>query len=159
MLLGEVDHDRKVFLSPSRDRFIKNKKNIETAFAEVRSRHPEAVLDTKVVSREGLIEKIRKAHAVVVASVSEVSPNMVLDAMQYCVPVIVTRDTGIADRIRGSAIFVDPSSVSDIAKAAETLLDPAAYRARVQAILGREFTHSWNEIAQEFLDLYSKIQK
>jgi hypothetical protein len=155
----QPDSGHKVFLSPSRDRFIKNKSNLEAAFADVKSRHPEAVLDDKVVSHEVLLEKIRKARAVIVASISEVSPNLVLDALQHCVPVIVTRDTGIAERIADSTIFVDPSSVSDIAQAIESLLDPAAYEVRVRAIAARTFTHSWNEIAQEFLDVYVKIQK
>jgi hypothetical protein len=147
----------KIFLSPSRDRFIKNKKTLEAVFKDLAVTHSNIVLDTNIVSREVLREKISKAYAVIVPSISEVSPNLVLDALAYGVPAIVTRDTGIADRIKDMVVFVDPLSSDDIAHGVETLLDSAVYDARSQAIMSHTFTHSWNEIVQEFVDLFSKL--
>ncbi len=147
----------KIFLSPSRDRFIKNKKTLEMVFKHVSAKYSHVMLDTSIVSREMLREKIAKSYAIIVSSISEVSPNLVLDGLAYGVPGVVTRDTGIADRIKDMVVFVDPLSHDDIARGVESLLDPAVYDACVQAIMSHTFTHSWNEIAQEFIDLYEKF--
>ncbi len=147
----------KVFLSPSRDRKIKNKKNVEEAFKKVQEKFSDIVLDTRVVSHEVLMEKMQHAYAVVVASLSEVSPNLVLDSIKYGVPVVVTQDTGIRDRLRDLAIFVDPRSVLDIAQGIESLLNTSVYDAYAHKIQQNTYTHSWNEIAQEFIDFYLYI--
>ncbi len=146
----------KIFLSPSRDRFIKNKALLAAAFSDVAARHKDIVLDTDIVSREVLREKVNKSYAVVAASVSEVSPNLVLDALAAGVPAIVTQDTGITDRIHGMVVFVDPRRTEDIARGIEQILDPAVYASCREAIMSSTYTHSWNEIVQEFIDILRK---
>ena len=152
-----VTSPEKVFLSPSRDRFIKNKKNLEEAFARIASHYKDIVLDTKVVAHEVLMEKIPKAYAVIVPSLSEVSPNLAVDALQHSVPIIVTKDTGIADRLKDMAMFIDPLSVESIQNGIESLLNTETYDSYRHKIMQSKFTHSWNEIAQEFLDLYKTL--
>lgn len=147
----------KIFLSPSRDREIKNKANLEKAWSSILVKHPEVLLDTKIVSHEVLEEKIASSYAVIVPSLSEVSPNLLLDALSYGVPAIVTEDTGIKDRVRDMVVFVDPRSVESIAQGIELMLDPAIRKKCEEAISSRKFVHSWNEIAQEFIDVYGKI--
>ena len=83
---------------------------------------------------------------------------MVMDALQYCVPVIVTKDTGISDRLRDIAVFVNPLSVDSIEKGIETLLNSEIYEGYRNKIKENKYSHSWNEIAQEFLDVYEKIK-
>ncbi len=144
----------KIFLSPSRDRFVKNKKVLEKAFDDLTARYTDIILDTKIVAHEVLQEKIGHAYAVVVPSLSEVSPNLVLDAIASGLPSVVTHDVGIADRITGMVVFVDSRSEGELAQAIESLLDPSVYLSCTQAIGSRTFFHSWNEIVQEFIDIY-----
>lgn len=149
------EDDGFIFLSPSRDRVIKNKENVEWAFRHVAFRDPRISLDTKVVSRDTLMEKIGKCYAVIAASLSEVSPNIVTDAIERGTPVIVTADTGMRHRFEGMVEFVNPLSRDDIARGIERLLDGAVYDGYRQKIRESSHTHSWNEITQEFLDIYS----
>jgi glycosyltransferase involved in cell wall biosynthesis len=130
---------------------------LEMVFKDITSKYPEVSLDTNIVSREVLREKLSHAYVVIVPSVSEVSPNLVLDGLAYGVPAVVTRDTGIADRLKDMVVFVDPLSPNDIVRGIESLLDPAVYDACSHAIMSQTFTHSWNEIAQEFIDVYEKL--
>jgi len=148
--------DSRVFLSPSRDIFIKNKHRVKEAFQRVWNRHPDISLDTKIVSHEVLMEKIPRAHAVIVASLSEVSPNLALDSIQYGVPVILTRDTGLAEKLEPNALFVDPLSVDSIEDAIESTLDPEKYK-EYSNQAGQSAPHSWNEIAQEFTDILDSL--
>lgn len=152
-----MQKDTKVFLSPSRDRVIKNKEALRLAFIKATEHNPEAALDTHIVSHEVLLERIAEAYAVVIPSLSEVSPNMAFDAIRYGVPVIVTSDTGIKDRLSGMALFVDPLSVDSIASGIRRMLDPLVYNECKKNITSFSMTHSWNEIAQEFIDVYNKV--
>lgn len=154
---SRVDYSQKIFLSPTRESYVKNKQKLEEAFGIVSKKHNDIVLDTKIVSHLVMVEKISKAYAVLATSLSDVSPNLVLYALQYAVPVIITKDTGMADRLKSMAIFVDPLSVNDIVSAIEDILDPVKYQEYRDNIINSKYRHSWNEIAQEFLDLYKKI--
>jgi glycosyltransferase involved in cell wall biosynthesis len=146
--------EQKVFLSPSRNIVIKNKKMLADVFLHICREHPEVSLDTHTVSQEVLLEKMSKAYAVVVNSFSEVSPNLVCDAISVCVPVIVTRDNGISDRLQDMVLYIDPFSSDDLSGRVRELLDPTIYEQYKQRMRDHTYTHTWNEIAQEFIDLY-----
>ena len=155
---NQAASSQKVLLFPSRERYIKNKAKVEEAFREVSKTHPEIASDTSIVSREALMEKIRNSYAVIVASISEVSPNLVLDSIGHGIPAIVTEDMGIADRLRGMVVFVNPLSKEDIKSAIEQLLNPDIYESYRRRMLQSTYTHSWNEIAREFIDIYERIE-
>jgi glycosyltransferase involved in cell wall biosynthesis len=108
-------------------------------------------------SREEALEKIAHAHAVVLTSLGDISPNYILRALSLGVPVILTTENGLKDRIGDAAIYVDPLDPAAIAKAMITLCDPAVsadYRRRVAAL---SFTHTYADIAQEFLALKKSL--
>ncbi len=149
--------DKKVFLSPSRHLVIKNKESLLVAFDRVSRDNPDIILDTNVVSHEVLLERIEDAYAVIIPSLSEVSPNIACDALRYGVPVIVTSDTGIRDRLSGVVEFIDPLSVDSIASSISKMLDPIIYEDYKKNIADFNNSHSWNEIAQEFIDVYNGL--
>ena len=146
--------EKKVFLSPSRDIFIKNKKTVEEAFSMVQKNYPNIELDTKTLPHSMLLEKIKNSYAVIVASLSEVSPNLVFDAFQCGVPVIVTKDTGISEYIKNLAVFVDPLSVSDISSGIIKLLDSEIYNSYANKITTDTRVHSWDEIIINMLNSF-----
>jgi glycosyltransferase involved in cell wall biosynthesis len=147
----------KIFLSPSRDIFIKNKKRLFEAFQKIKEKYPEIILDTEQVSHEVLLQKMSRAYAVIVNSFSEVSPNLVCDAIRYDLPVILTTDNGLTERLKDMVIFSNPFSVDDLMRSIETLLEPETYQNYKRNILLNSYSHSWDEIAQGFIDIYSKI--
>ena len=147
----------KIFLSPSRDVFIKNKKRLAEAFQKIREKHPDLHLDQTLVSHEVLLEKMSRAYAVIVNSFSEVSPNLALDAIRSDLPVILTSDNGLVEKLQNMVVFTNPFSVPDLVHNIEILLDPETYHNYKRNILLNSYSHSWNEIAQEFIDIYSQI--
>lgn len=150
-------NQQKVFLSPSRDIYIKNKERLFLAFNKIKEKHPEVVLDTRQVSSDVLGEKIIQSYAVIVPSFSEVSSNLVCDALRYDIPVIVTKDNGMLDKLENIAVLVNPLSVDDIIEGVEKLLNEDTYKSYKEKIFLNPYNHSWNEIVQEYVDLYSKI--
>ena len=63
---------------------------------------------------EKFMERISRCYAVILASLGDISPNMILDAIRHNKPFILTKETGLYDRLKNIAIFVDPENTDDI---------------------------------------------
>lgn len=148
----------KNFVSGARPLKWKNHARLVEAFETVTAKGVSVVHDFTTVPHEKFIEKLQHAYAVILVSLGDISPNMILDAIRCGKPFIMTRETGFTDKLKDIALLVDPESVDDIAEKIEMLCDPkiyAEYQSRVQSF---NFTHSWDEIAKEFLVVNTKIQ-
>jgi len=104
---------------------------------------------------EDLLERIKGSYAVVLVSLGDISPNMILDAIRMNKPFICTREIGIVDRIGSIGIYVDPLSEDDITNAVKKLLDPVEYEKEVEKIRNFNFTHSWDQISSELVGIYN----
>lgn len=143
----------RVILSPSRNIFLKNKVGLSQAFSLVKDRFFDAELDTEISDREELLKRINDAYMVVVPSLSEVSPNIVLDALSLGVPTVVTSDCGMKERLGDLVVWVDPKRHEDIARGIESLMDSKVYSEYMARISKFSYTHSEEDCAQSFLNL------
>jgi len=143
----------RIILSPSRDIFLKNKKGLEKAFAIVKERFFDPVLDVSVSSRDTLLSRMSEAYMVVVPSFSEVSPNMVLDAVSLGVPVVATEDCGIKDRFSDVVVWVNPKDPQSIASGIELLMDAKTYSEYMARMSKFAYTRSEKDVATDFLNL------
>ncbi|HXK39854.1 MAG TPA: glycosyltransferase family 4 protein [Candidatus Paceibacterota bacterium] len=156
--LGEV-HLRpppvtKTFVSFCRPIVLKNIPLLCEAFALAKAKHPEIELEAGyALPHSELMERMKSAYAVVIPSLSEVSPNLALEALSLGIPVILTRENGVMDRIGKAVIAVDPTDVHDIARAIVALADDAVHRRCQETIKTLSFRHSYAAIADEFLFL------
>lgn len=141
----------RVILSPSRDVFLKNKKGLHEAFALVKERFFDAALDTDISTYDVLLHRMSEAYCVVVPSLSEVSPNIVLDAISLGVPVIVTRDCGIKDRLSDVVVWVDPKSPESIAEGIELLMDARTYSEYMARMSKFSYVRTEEMVARDFL--------
>lgn len=151
-----VPKDR-ILLSPSRDIFLKNKAVLDKATGILKDRYPGVVLDTEVSSREELLERIFKAYCLLVPSLSEVSPNIVLDAISLGVPAVVTDDCGIKDRLGDTVVWVDPKIPESVAGGVASLMDAKIYGEYVSRISKFSYAHSPKEIVSEFLNIFENL--
>ena len=150
---SSLEPGAKVFVGGTRQLVWKNLDNLARNFFTTKLRDGSLQLDLENAPYEEFIEKIRQAYAVILVSLGDVSPNMILDAIRLGKPFILTRETGLYDRLRGVGIFVDPESDKEIIEAIMTLADPNEYdrwRAKVNQFT---FTHTWQQIAEEFRKL------
>lgn len=148
----------KNFVSAARPLKWKNHERLVEAFAQVHTKGVSVVHDFTTVPHEKFIEKLQHTYAVILVSLGDISPNMILDTIRCGKPFIMTRETGFTEKLKDVALFVDPENVADIAEKIEMLCDPkiyADYQSRVQRF---SFTHSWDQIAGEFLAISEKIQ-
>lgn len=143
----------KIFVGGARQLVWKNLDNLARIFFTAKLRDGSLQLDLTNAPYEEFLNKIRRAYAVILVSLGDVSPNMILDAIRLGKPFILTRETGLYDRLRGVGLFVDPLNDKEITDAIMTLADPNEYnrwRAKVNQFT---FTHTWQEIAREFKQL------
>ncbi len=146
-----------VMVSAGRAHTLKNYDLLTRVVERVRADFPEVVLDTRVLDTEAHRERLKDAYAVVIPSVSEVSPNSAIDALQYGKPVILSSDTGITDRLGSVGMFVDTRSAEQLETALRNILNPREYERRLEAIRSFSFVHSWEEVTREFITLLERV--
>jgi len=148
-----VAPDGKIFVAGSRKLKLKNTDRLNRAFAQAKESEGGLTLDFSQVEYGKFFEKISHSYAVIAVSISEVSPNMILDSIRAGKPFIVTREVGIYDRLKNIGIFVDPEDEEDIKNKILFLADLANYEMYKRKVESFSFTHTWKEICSEIIQI------
>ena len=149
--------ENKILISPSRDIFLKNKITLEKSFGILKKNFPDILLDTGISEREKLLERINKWKLSGCAIFSEVSPNIVIDAISVGTPCVVTEDCGIKDRLGDLVVWVDPKDAQSIADGIASLMNKETYGKYLSRMSEFSFVHTPEEIAEEFISISKKI--
>lgn len=147
----------KNFIAGTRQLAWKNHSILRQAFAQAVNHDSSLRLDEDTVPHDLFLEKMKSAYAVILVSIGDISPNMILEAIRFGKPFIVTREIGMYDRIKDIGLFVDPKNPEDIKEKILQLADPAVYETYRKKVELYTFTHTWDEIAQEFLAIAQKL--
>lgn len=150
--LSSSQPEKKNFVAATRKLKWKNLERLQRVFAQI-----PAQLDMTTVPHEKFLDKLREAYAVIIASLGDISPNTILDAIRLNKPFILTQENGLTPRIKEIGLFVDPEDENDIKEKTLWLLEPQNYKAQVAKIAGFSFTHTWEEMAKEYLNVWQKI--
>ena len=118
----------------------------------------EIVYDNTTKPFDKFMDQVARCYAVILVSLGDVSPNLILDAIRHNKPFILTRETGFYEKLKTIGIFVDPENVDDIADKILYLADEKNYEQCRQKIESFNFTHTWSQITQEFLTVYRDIK-
>ncbi len=112
---------------------------------------------TETCPYDSFMEKISRCYAVILISLGDISPNMILDAIHYNKPFIITEENGLMNRIKDIAITVDPKNIDDIREKIIWLSQKDNYDKQVEKIKNFNFVHTYREIASEILNVYKII--
>jgi glycosyltransferase involved in cell wall biosynthesis len=152
------DPHEKSFAAGTRKLKWKNVALLEKAFADESVKALGVRLDTETLPHDDFIDKLGRSYAVLIASLGDISPNTILDAIRLDKPFILTRENGLADRIKDIALFVDPLNLEDIKEKILWLSEPANYALQKERVASFSFTHTWEEMAGEYVAIYKKIK-
>lgn len=141
----------KVFVSPNRRSRYKNDARLREVFERVHSRHPDAQLDTTIVSYVQQMERFARAYALIVPSISEVNSNMAIEMVVRGRPFIMSEDSGSKDRLSACGLFVDTRSPEALERAIEDMLRADVYERLASNCRAFSFTRTWREIASDIL--------
>ena len=156
--------ENRAYVAGTRVLAWKNIDGLKAAFtdARVEAAHrglPDIELDTSKAVYDSFVEKMRRSYAVILASLGDISPNMIFDAIRAGTPFIMTRETGIADLVRDCAVFVDPLDQHDIAEKVVWLADPANRAAQAEKVRRFGYVHTWEEIGSEIIAIWKRVRK
>ncbi len=155
----ESDHvyESKTFVASARNLAWKNFDILKRVFEEVRGNNKEVELFMKNLPYDLFMEKMSKSYAVLLVSLGDISPNMILDAIRYNRPFICTTEVGTYERIKDAGIFVDPLNEKSIEEAILNILTEDGYQKAKQRVLNFNFVHTWDDIAKEFIEVSRSI--
>jgi glycosyltransferase involved in cell wall biosynthesis len=144
---------RKNYLFFSRDIVLKNRHAFRKAFQKAKEKYPGIILEEGMLPHAELIEKIRTGYAVVVPSISDITPNVILESMRCGKPFLLTKFSGYAEAYADCGAIVDPESIEDMQRGIEELADDAVYTRYMNAIRRRYTTRTYEDLAREFIDI------
>ena len=154
---SDLDYESKTFIASARNLTLKNNDILSKIFEKVKICNPEVSLFIGNLPFGEFVKRMAKSYAVVCASIGEVSPNMILDAIRLNKPFICTKEVGIYDRIKDAGIFIDPLNEIEIERAILNLLAEDGYNKAKEKVKNFNFVHNWQQIAEEFLAESKKL--
>jgi len=147
----------KNFVASTRKTKWKNRETLQKVFAQGEVVKSGVILDTDVIPHDEFLDRLSASYAVIVASLGDISPNTILDAIRSNKPFVLTRENGLYNRIKDIGLFVDPQDPEDIKNKVLWLAKRENYEGQRQKIEGFTFTHTWEEIADEIINIWKTI--
>ncbi len=155
---SDKDFDSKEFIGSGRNLVWKNFDILRNVFEKVRDKDKEATLFMEQLPYEQFMKKMSEAYAVILVSLGDISPNMILAAIRLNRPFVCTKEIGIYDRVKDAGIFVNPLDQDEIERAVLDLLTTEGYVRAKEKVRSFSFIHTWDEIAHEFLGVYDNLK-
>ncbi len=149
-----LQRENKIFVGGTRELKWKNIPRVQEAFAKVEKRGVPVSLELQTGSHDKFLMDIESSYAVILASLGDISPNTILDAIRLGKPFILTRETGLYEKLKDIGVWVNPEDTSNLAEKIEWLSDERNYEAQCAKVRAFTFTHSWEDIAGEILTIY-----
>ena len=147
----------KNFLAFGRDIKLKNTPHLYEAFTIAQQKVPGIVLETGQMPHKELMDKISHCYAVILPSISEVSPNYILDAIRSGKPFILTKYSEYARLYGDLGLIVDPLDVNDIAEKIVQMCDEVTHAELSRRISTRLLTRTYAELADDFVGLVKTL--
>lgn len=151
-LTGETP-ERKNFLWHVRPIAMKNPTRVRAAFAKAKLAHPDILLEEGVVRKTELLERMKYCYAVILPSLTEISPNYILDALRFKKPFIMDKYSGLADELGPYGLLVDPLDEDDIARAIAQLATPEGYKEACEKAARFSTVRTYDDVAKDFIAL------
>ncbi len=118
----------------------------------------EVVQITGRIESEDMPEIYRQHDILVSASQQEGMSNAMLEAMASGLPIITTRCEGVEELIENNGIVIDKPEAAQIAQAIQKLsCDRQAYKQMAVEARKQAEKFSWNQTAEEYLNIYRRI--
>lgn len=146
-----IEPKDKHFLHYGRALALKNTPRLRRAIARVQETQPDIEIEEGALPQEKLLERIKSGYTVALPSISDVTPNYILDAIRFGKPFLLTKYSGYAERFKAMGAIVDPESEEDIVRGVRDLLDHDRYVRMCEAIAAYTEVRTYERIALEFL--------
>lgn len=141
---------KKNFLFYTRPIALKNNDAFRRAFIKAKNLHPDIELEEGMIPHDELMKKMQECYAVVLPSISDVTPNYIVEAIRCGKPFLLTKYSGYAERFKDYGVIVDPLSEEDMTRGVMALSEPKTYARYKDRLAGFSETRTFDDIAREF---------
>ncbi len=148
---------KKNFVFAGRPLRLKNAGLLKEAFTLASRTVPDIELEFLSLPHSELMEHLSSSYAVVVPSLSEVSPNLVLEAIRYSKPFIATKQCGLYHELRELGMWVDPLREEELVNAIRRLSDDRHYEEQVRKLEKFSDVREWDAIARDVISVFKKL--
>ncbi|MEN9913160.1 MAG: hypothetical protein RLY66_568 [Candidatus Parcubacteria bacterium] len=157
-----VEPENRMFVAGTRPLKWKNTDFLKECFGEAqealqRANFAPVELNCGKAVYDSFLEKIHRSYAVILISLGDASPQMILDAVKCGTPFIVTEEVGIKHLLGDAALYVNPKDKKAIVDKIVWLADPKNRAAQADKVRKLAFSHSWMQIADEIVAIWKKL--
>ncbi len=157
---GKKNSGGNTFLSVWRPTAFKNSSTLKEAYTLAQKSNTEIELAMfENIPREELYAHMEHARALIIPSLTELSPNMALEALSMGLPVLLTKDCGASDILDTFVTWIDPKNPNDIALNMLRLMNENEYTKAKEKTVSFSFSHTYEEIAEEFLCILETLHE
>ena len=112
------------------------------------------------MSRPELLKKMQEAAFFVLPSLSDVGPNVIMEALSVGTPAIMSRESGYAKLLRDAVLLVNPLDEQDIKRGIETYMRGKALRnSHLKAGRSIIASRGWPRAASEWISLFERVRE
>ncbi len=147
---------RKNFAFYTRQIALKNNDAFRRAFNRAKNIHPDIELEEGMVSKEDLMRRMQECYAVVLPSISDVTPNYIIDAIRCGKPFLLTKYSGYAERFGAYGVIVDPLSEEDMTRGIMALVEEKTYEIYKKRLAEFDTVRTFDDIAREFIAIIDR---
>jgi hypothetical protein len=146
------------FVASTRNLKWKNIALLKQVFDDADLKEKSLNLITNEMPYGDFMKLMRESYAIILVSLGDISPHMILDAIRWNKPFILTKENGLLNRIKDIALLVDPKDKDDIKEKIMYLLDKDNYTKQVEKIKNFNFIHTWDQIGREIIKISNNVK-
>ena len=102
-----------------------------------------------------LWQRIARAYLFILPSITDLSPNVALEALALNIPVILTKENGLPKEIKNYFKLINPFSIPDIKTAIAYFLDSANYQNWSKSLDLDFSAYTWPIVAKKYLEIFN----
>jgi len=122
----------------------------------VQEKHLRHIHFEPALSRSELSHRMRNVHAMVFPSLTDISPNTLLECLSVKVPFVTSQEIGY-DWLLPDVIHFDPRSVRDMKEKIEYILDIDRYGQYKKNIENISYTYTFEKAAKDTVDIFQSL--
>lgn len=120
--------------------------------SEVEKLKVKNVIFSDLMSREELYQKLSQAYLSVYPSLTDISPNGVLESLRLGLPFICTKEIGF-DWLKDKALMFDPKNITELVNIFNNLSNEDFYQEYKQKLLKISYDYDYSQAAQDTLKI------
>jgi glycosyltransferase involved in cell wall biosynthesis len=141
-----------------RDIVLKNVAALDRVMTMVQNDFPHVAYKKYTgINHTEVMRVLKDARILVIPSLSDVSPNLALEAIRMGIPVLLTRDCGLKDVLKDSVTWVDSLDEQDIFTQITKLMNEDEYRRAQVHAQAFKTDRTYTVLVEEFLNEYSVL--